>query len=72
MHGELMNFLRVMGCDQDETGKFVVSGDIVSFMGMGQEMVIGPEARFYMGGKPVPLAAAYGNTTGRGRCHVII
>jgi len=67
---ELENFLRIMGCDMQE-GRFCVDGDIYSFLGMGQEYVIGEDAVYYVNGEPVPLAGAYTNATGRGRATVI-
>ena len=69
--GQLDNFLRVMGCDQME-GKFLVSGDIASFLGMGEDFVIGSNARYYVGGVPIPLASNYSSVTGRGAAVVII
>ena len=68
---QLFNFLKIMGCDREED-EFCVSGDIVSFMGMGSEYVIGEDAHYYVGGKPVPLAHTYASVTGRGRATVII
>jgi len=69
---QLAHFLRVMDCDQNEEGKFLVSGDIVSFLGMGEDFVVGADARYYVGGVPIPLAANYRSTTGRGAAVVII
>lgn len=68
---QLANFLRVMGCDQKE-GKFLVSGDIVSFLGMDEDFVIGPSACYYVAGMSIPLAANYSSVTGRGAAVVII
>ena len=68
---QLDNFLRVMGCDQKD-GKFLVSGDIVSFLGMGKDFVVGPNACYYVEGRPIPLAANYSSVTGRGAIVVII
>lgn len=51
-NSELMHVLRIFGVDQDEEGKFCVDGKIVSFMGMGEEMVVGDDAVAYIDGKP--------------------
>lgn len=66
---QLGNFLRVMGADEDEHG-FLVSGTVASFLGAGQEYVIGADACYYVGGIAIPLAPAYRNTTGRGAIKV--
>ena len=54
---QLMNFLRVVGADTDAEGKYLVTGTIASFMGMGREFVIGPDARYFRAGRPCGLAA---------------
>ena len=38
--------------DQDEEGKFKVNGRIVSFLGMGEEFVVGDDAVAYIEGEP--------------------
>jgi hypothetical protein len=47
-----MHTLRTFGVDRDEEGKFCVDGQIVSFMGAGEEMVVGDDAVAYIDGKP--------------------
>jgi len=47
-----MHVLRTFGVDRDEDGKFHVDGKIVSFMGMGEEMVVDDDAVAYIEGKP--------------------
>ena len=73
-NSDLQNFLRVIRADQ-EGGQFVIgfkdSTDFVSFLGLGEEWVIGPSAVYFTGGQPHPLAAGYTNATGRGACTVI-
>jgi hypothetical protein len=51
-NSELMHVLRTFGVDRDEDGKFHVDGKIVSFMGLGEEMVVGDDAVAYIEGKP--------------------
>jgi len=68
---QLDNFLSVMGCGRVD-GKFLVSGDIVSFLGMGKDFVIGSNAHYYVAGEAIPLAANYTFVTGRGAVTVII
>jgi hypothetical protein len=54
---ELLYYLQVVGADRDEEGKFKVAGNITSFLGMGKEFVVGPDACYFVQGRPVPLAA---------------
>lgn len=49
---ELFHVLRTFGVDRDEDGKFHVDGQIVSFMGAGEEYVVGDDAVAYVEGKP--------------------
>lgn len=51
-NNELLHVLRTFGVDRDEDGKFHVDGQIVSFMGAGEEMVVGDDAVAYIEGKP--------------------
>lgn len=67
---QLMHFLRIMGCDQTD-GRFHVDGTIVSFLGLGEDYVIGADAVYYVNGMARPLAAHYVGVTGRGKCIVI-
>lgn len=64
-NNELMNTLSTFGVDRDDKGKFKVDGQIVSFMGMGEEMVVGDDAVAYIDGKPCNIcnlldATSYG------------
>ena len=59
---ELWHALRVVGCDQTD-GKFHVDGQIVSFLGKGEEYVVGADTVFYVGGKPRNLAALLNGTS---------
>lgn len=61
--GELANVLRVMRCDTDADGKFNVDGNITSFLGMGDEFVIGEDAVYYVDGTPRSLAHAIAGTS---------
>lgn len=49
---ELFHVLRTFGVDRDEDGKFHVDGQIVSFLGLGDEYVVGDDAVAYIEGKP--------------------
>lgn len=51
-NNELLHTLRTFGVDHDEDGKYHVDGKIVSFMGAGEEMVVGDDAVAYIEGKP--------------------
>ena len=72
---QLLNYLRVVGADQTDDGQFVISGDVVTFLGMGgenAETVVGPDAMYYVDGRPSPLAAGLGVTSYGTRPIVII
>lgn len=51
-NSELLHVLRTFGVDRDPDGKFHVDGKIVSFMGMGEEMVVADDAVAYIDGRP--------------------
>lgn len=60
---ELMYYLRLMGCDRDPDGKFHVSGNISSLLGMGEEFVVGADVCYFVLGRPVPLASGLRETS---------
>ena len=63
---EMKWYLHVVNADRDEEGKYLVSGNIASFMGMegeNVEVVVGPDACYYVGGHRAGLAAALGSTS---------
>ena len=63
---ELEHTLRMFNCDATD-GKFHVDGSITSFMGAGDEFVVGSDAVYYVNGQPRNLAAALRSTSyGRG------
>lgn len=55
--------LQVFGADKDEHGKFLVAGSISTFLGMGEETLVGDDAVFFVDGKPSNLAGALGSTS---------
>jgi hypothetical protein len=55
---ELSQALLTAGCDTDDGGRYVVSGTIVSYMGMGKEFVVGADAKYYRKGEACDLLAA--------------
>jgi len=73
---QLLHYLRVVGADQDKYGKFVVQGNIVSFMGLdigpATEMVVGPNVMFFKDGQACNLAVGLGSTSYGSRPFVII
>lgn len=60
---ELLHVLRTLGADQDEQGKFIVSGGICLFMGIGPDCVVDDEAKYMKGGEWYSMAAALGATS---------
>lgn len=61
--GELYSTLRSFKCDRTADGRFCVDGSIVSYMGMGEEMCVGPDAVYYVDGQPKNLCHALGMTS---------
>jgi hypothetical protein len=63
---EVSHFLRVIGADQDEEGRFIIGREVVTFLGMqdeNAEAVVGCEAVYFVGGQPAPLAAGLRSTS---------
>ena len=52
----LQHFLRTMGADRDERGRWLVAGTVALFMGVGPDVVVGADARYFVGGRPHGLA----------------
>ncbi len=59
----LYQTLRSFNCDRSSDGKFHVDGPITSFMGAGEEFVVGSDAVYYVGGRERNLVAALGETS---------
>ena len=68
---QLEQVLRSFNCDRDPDGRFRVDGPITSFMGAGEEFVVGVDAVYYVAGKARNLVAALGATS-YGRVVVVI
>ena len=68
---QLHHTLAVYGCDRDEEGKFKVAGSIVSFMGMGEEYVVGDDAVAFRDGAPVNICNMLHSTSYGLKVHVI-
>lgn len=60
---QLHHVLRQFGCDTTADGKFCVGGSITSFMGAGEEFVVGGDAVYFVQGQPRNLAAALRSTS---------
>ena len=60
---QLFNVLAVFRCDRDEQGNFCVDGSITSFMGAGDEFVVGDDAVYYVQGQPKNLVSALHQTS---------
>ena len=69
---QLMHTLRVMGADRDEDGKFLIYGSApVSFMGMGEEYVVGDDTFYSVNGKKANLVTALSMTSYGTFVHVV-
>ena len=60
---QLAHFLRTVHADRDPDGRPILSGVVTSFMGAGQDYVIGDDARYYVDGQPRGLAIGLGGTS---------
>jgi len=60
---QMLYVLQAFGADRDEEGRFKVAGNITSFLGMGDEALVGDDAMFFINGKPSSLAGALGTTS---------
>jgi hypothetical protein len=60
---ELEHTLRCDGCDTTPDGRFCVDGSITSFMGAGEEFVVGADAVYYVNGEPRHLVTALAATS---------
>jgi hypothetical protein len=72
---QVLHYLRVVGADQSEDGRFLIRGDVVTFLGMGgdnAETVVGPDAVYFVGGQEYNLAAGLRSTSYGVGVHVII
>ena len=68
---ELRAALIVAGADRDDEGAFILSGNITSFMGAGDEFVVGADAVYFVGGEAKSLVEALGQTGGGLKVKVI-
>ena len=60
---QMLYALQIFGADRDEEGRFNVAGSISTFLGLGDETLVGDDAVFFMGGKPCNLASALATTS---------
>jgi hypothetical protein len=59
---QLHHTLGVLGADHDPDGTYVVAGTVAVGIG-GQEVVVGDDARYFVGGEPRGLASAMNATS---------
>jgi len=61
---QLYNYLQVVNAKTDEGGKFLVRGNITSFLGVGDEFCVGEDAQYMaQDGSWVGLAAGLNQTS---------
>lgn len=64
MSKDVEHTLNTVGADKDKDGKFLISGaPPISFMGIGDEMVIGDEVMYMKNDQPVSLAHLMNGTS---------
>lgn len=59
---QLDNFLRVVGADRDEDGKFLIGGTLAVGLG-AQDVVVGSDAVYFVNGEPHNLALGLAGTS---------
>jgi hypothetical protein len=52
---QLTHFLRVVGADRDPDGRFLIGGAVISGLG-GLDVLVSPDAVYFIGGSPHGLA----------------
>jgi hypothetical protein len=63
---QVLHYLRVVGADRDEEGRFILKGEVASYMGLGGENVdvaIPAETQYFVNGQPRNLAAGLRSTS---------
>ncbi len=56
--------LGVVGADRDENGKFLIyTAPVASFLGLGEELVVGQDTEYSVGGHRNNLAALMNSTS---------
>lgn len=64
---QMLHFLRVVGADRDEEGKFLLAnGGVYFFMGIvgaNAEVVVGADTKYFINGQPCGLAAGLHSTS---------
>lgn len=74
--GQLLHYLRVVGADQDEDGRFLIRGaGVVSFLGIDlgdqTEIVVDNDAEYFIKGQPCSLTSGLAQTSYGLNVHVI-
>lgn len=56
--------LRDEKADRLPDGSYLLTGQVISFMGAGDEYIVGDDARYYVGGKEKSLTELLNKTSG--------
>ncbi len=62
LSAQLLHFLRTVGADRAEDGKFLIGGLVVTGLG-GEDVVLDAEAVYFVGGQPHGLASGLAGTS---------
>lgn len=61
---QLLYALSVVGADMDKEGNYLIYGEpVISFLGLGEEMVVGEKTNFSIGGQRRGLAGFLQSTS---------
>jgi len=72
---QVKHYLRTVGADQDNDGKFLIRGDVVTFLGLSgdnAETVVGPNTVYFRNGQASSLVFGLRSTSYGTVTHVII
>ena len=69
---QLLYTLKIMGADQDEDGNFLIyNSEPVSFLGLGEEIVVDDDCCYSVDGQKASLAGAMASTSYGSQVNVI-
>ena len=72
---QVLHYLRIVGADRDEEGRFLIKGDVMTFLGLGgenAETLVGAKTVYYSNGKSCGLAAGLRSTSYGSAAYVIM
>lgn len=59
----ILHYLDIIDADRDTDGRFLIRGEVVSFMGTSSEVVVSPTTVYFVAGRARNLASALASTS---------